>query len=67
MEERVIALEMQVAYQENQIDEMNKVLYRQQEQLDRLINTVVKLHEKYEAISSLVVGEIGEEAPPPHY
>lgn len=67
MEERLISLETRVAYQENMLEELNKIIFRQEEQIEKLRHTVVKLHEKYAALSTSTVGDISEESPPPHY
>ncbi len=37
MEERIIGLETRVAYFENMVEEMNRVIYRQQEEVDFVI------------------------------
>ena len=67
LQEEVISLQTQVAFQENLINEMNMLLFRQQEQIDLINHTIVKLHEKLSEGNDNGIKEISEETPPPHY
>lgn len=63
---RLEDLETKVVYQERTIDQLNEVVTKQQDQVDRLRLEVDQLNKTLKAISSLTV-EGGEEPPPPHY
>ena len=67
IEEAVISLQTQVAFQDKLIDEMNMLIFRQQEQIDRMNHTVVKLYEKMHSGSADTIKQQSEETPPPHY
>jgi SlyX protein len=43
MEERLIELETRLAFQENTVEELNEVVFRQQQQLDRLAEELTRL------------------------
>lgn len=43
MEERLIELETRLAFQENTMEELNEVVTRQQQQLDRLEEQLTRL------------------------
>jgi SlyX protein len=44
-DERLIALEIKASYAEDQIDQLDKVIIRQQEQIDLLINEIASLRQ----------------------
>ncbi len=67
MEEQIVGLETRVAYFENLTDELNRTVYRQQQQIDRLALEINMMKEKINSVSGSLVGNIGDEAPPPHY
>jgi len=68
VEEAIISLETRIAFQEKMIDELNHIIYKQQEQVDYLS---VKMKEVHRKLSSMDRGEnvihASDEAPPPHY
>ena len=65
--ERIIELEIKVAYQEDLLQELNQVVAKQQQQIDRLEATCKLLNERIISISAgLNMASLGEEVPP-HY
>ncbi|MGZ4955565.1 MAG: SlyX family protein [Methylobacter sp.] len=66
-DDRIIELEIKVAYQEDLQQELNKIVGRQQQQIDRLEATCSMLNERIKSLS--VEGSAGEnvEEVPPHY
>ncbi len=66
MDESLIALETKIAYLEHSHEELNLVVFRQQEHIDRLEMAIRKLAEKMNRDEALIT-EQGEETPPPHY
>jgi len=66
-EERLIELEIKAAYQEDLLQELNKIVAEQQLQIDRLEATCEMLNERIKSLS--VEGSAGEnvEEVPPHY
>ncbi len=66
-DDRLIELEIKAAYQEDLLQELNNIVSRQQQQLDRLEATCKILNERIKSLS--IEGSSGEniEEVPPHY
>ncbi len=66
-DERIIELEIKAAYQEDLLQELNKIVADQQQQIDRLEATCRMLNERIKSLST--AGGTGEniEEVPPHY
>ncbi|MGZ8145089.1 MAG: SlyX family protein [Methylosarcina sp.] len=67
-DERIIELEIKAAYQDDLLQTLNKIVSRQQQQIDRLEATCRLLNERIKSLSA----EIGSAEPaapeiPPHY
>ena len=66
LEKRIIELESLVSFQDHTIDQLNQVIYGQQQQIDNVL-------EKIDAVESLVKSQASEEKRtleeerPPHY
>lgn len=67
MEERMISLETRHAFLEETVNEMSKVVYDQQRQIDRLTLTILSLEEKLRDLTPSNVMDSKDETPPPHY
>ena len=67
-DDRIIELEIKAAYQEDLLQELNKIVGQQQQQIDRLEATCRLLNERIKSLSteSSGGGENIEEVPP-HY
>ncbi|MGR9046863.1 MAG: SlyX family protein [Gammaproteobacteria bacterium] len=66
-DERIIELEIKAAYQEDLLQELNKVVSQQQKQIDRLEATCKILNERISSISTAMGSVPPEEELPPHY
>ena len=66
-DERIIELEIKTAYQEDLLQELNKIVGQQQQQIDRLETTCRLLNDRITSLST--VGGSGEaiDEVPPHY
>jgi SlyX protein len=64
---RIIELEIKTAYQEDLLQELNKIVGLQQQQIDRLEATCRLLNDRIKSLST--AGDIGEviDEVPPHY
>ncbi len=62
---RIEALETQVAYQDQTIEDLNKAITEQWSQFEKLQREITKLHAELEQIDASGGGEIVER--PPHY
>jgi SlyX protein len=65
-DERLLELETKVVYQDQIIEDLNGVVTRQQDQLDRLATDLRRLEELLRSLPSEGVSS-DEEPPPPHY
>lgn len=66
MNERLIELETQLAFQDGVIQELNDVVISQQQQLDLLKREMQLLREQFASLNDKMVSS-GNEPPPPHY
>ena len=64
---RLAELEMQFAFQENTIHELNSVVIRQQGQIDQLLRELALIKDRLQDMKTASVIPQAEETPPPHY
>ncbi|MGZ5049931.1 MAG: SlyX family protein [Methylobacter sp.] len=65
-DERIIELEIKAAYQEDLLQELNKIVIAQQQQIDRLELTCKILNDRIQSLSESAPRENASEVPP-HY
>jgi SlyX protein len=65
MEERIIELELKAAEQQQQLDELSQVIYRQQKELDALRSVLQSLASKVQSDPNQIDDKPAEK--PPHY
>ncbi len=46
LEQRLVALEVKAAFAEDTLDQLNLVIYRQQQQIDRLLGELAQLRQQ---------------------
>ncbi|MDD5460946.1 MAG: SlyX family protein [Methylococcales bacterium] len=67
-DDRIIELEIKTAYQEDLLQTLNKIVSRQQLQIDRLEATCTLLNERIKSLSAESSGSAENvEEVPPHY
>jgi len=66
-EDRIIELEIKIAYQEDLIQELNKIVVQHQQQISRLEMACKLLNERIRSLSNVVNAEDSIDQPPPHY
>jgi SlyX protein len=66
-EERIIELEIKAAYQEDLLQELNKIVTKQQQQIDRLEATCEILNERIKSLSLERTSAENVDEVPPHY
>jgi len=66
MEARLIEIEIKLSYAEDTLEELNRTVFRQQEQIDQLRQLVIRLANQIQDMAPLERREPGEERPP-HY
>ena len=65
-DEKIIDIETRLAYQDDTIQQLNDVIYRQQQQIDKLEKTMQLLLERLQELMAGSAGEVIDEKPP-HY
>jgi len=66
-DDRIIELEIKVAYQEDLLQELNKIVSQQQQQIDRLEAICKLLNERIKSLSTESGSGENVEEVPPHY
>jgi SlyX protein len=66
MEARFNELEAKLSFAEDLIDELNRTVFRQQEQLDRMQQQLRLLHQQIQAVTPKEERDLRDEIPP-HY
>jgi SlyX protein len=67
MSDQLIDFEIQLTHQQQQLEELNELVYRQQQVIDALTIELRQIKEQLQIAIPSLVREDGEEAPPPHY
>lgn len=67
MDKRVTELENRVAFQDHTIQELNDVVTRQQQVIDKLSLDLDTLKNQVKNLTPSLVIDESEETPPPHY
>ncbi|NVM86846.1 SlyX protein [Variovorax sp. SG517] len=65
--ERVTELEIKASYAEDLLDQLNMTIYRQQQQIDRLILQVTQLKEQMQSTGPDGAPRNPRDELPPHY
>lgn len=66
MESRLTDLEIKISFTEDQLEELNKIVYRQQQQIELLVNEVRTLREQVNGLQPAEFRSLRDEIPP-HY
>lgn len=66
-EDRITELETKVAYQEHTIQELNDVIYRQQQQIDKVEVMCQHLMDRIQSLAASEGGQQPANEKPPHY
>jgi SlyX protein len=66
-EERLIEIESKISYQEDMVQELNKVIYQQQKQIDRLEAICNSLINHVRDLSDAMAEGSAANEKPPHY
>jgi len=67
MKNRLIELETKISYQDHIIGELNDVVTRQQQQIDRLEKDMERLQAHLKQSGNAEIAHPDEEVPPPRY
>ena len=66
MDSRITELEIKISYAEDMVDELNRVVFRQQQQIDLLVAQINALREQVQADAPAEQRSLRDELPP-HY
>lgn len=67
MESRLTELEIKISYTEDLVDELNRTIYRQQQQIDLLITQIRALREQVQTVQPDGHQHSLRDEIPPHY
>ena len=67
MSDDITDLEIQLTHQQHQVEELNELVYRQQQQIDALTSELRQIKDQLQIVLPSLVKETEEETPPPHY
>ncbi|MBI3101491.1 MAG: SlyX family protein [Burkholderiales bacterium] len=65
-DQRLTELEIKASYTEDLLDQLNLALYRQQQQIDRLVQELARLRQQMPEAGSAAPRNLRDEIPP-HY
>lgn len=66
-EERLIELEIKLAYQEDLTQTLNDIVSEQQKQIQRLEESFTLLHQRQQTLAESIESNQADNQPPPHY
>ena len=66
-EERIIELEIKLAYQEDLTQTLNDIVSEQQKQIQRLEESFTLLHQRQQTLAESIESNQADHQPPPHY
>ena len=66
-EDRLIDLEIRIARQDDLLDELNQVIYKQQKKIDELESLCAALASQVKQLRQMSDEPSGGHEPPPHY
>lgn len=66
-EDRIVDIEIKVTHLEDQVDEMNKVLFRQQQQIDQLTQALTSMAQRFRTLADSKEETSPADERPPHY
>lgn len=67
MSAQITDLEIQLTHQQYQLEELNELVYRQQQQIDALAFELRQIKEQVQIALPSLNSSAEEETPPPHY
>lgn len=67
LEAKLIDLEIRYAHQQNHVDELDKVIYRQQQLIDQLQEKIQLMEKRLKTFGESNILRPEEDSPPPHY
>jgi SlyX protein len=67
MEQRLTELETRMMYQERSLQELNDIVYKQAQTIERHEREMEQLRNQMQSVLPGLVGSADDEAPPPHY
>ena len=67
LEDKLIDMEIRFAHQQDHIEQLDQVVYRQQQHIDELSGRLENLEKRLKSMMESNILKPEEESPPPHY
>lgn len=67
MRDRITEIEIQLTHQQHLVEELNSLMYSQQQEIDSLTAELRQIKAQLQIVLPSLVKDTDEEEPPPHY
>ena len=67
MEQKLIDMEIRFAHQQDHIEQLDRVIYQQQQTIDQLGQRLLQLEKRLKSATEANILKPEEDSPPPHY
>ena len=67
LEQKLIDMEIRFAHQQDHIEQLDQVVYRQQQTIDALTERLVQIEKRFKSVMENNILKPEEDSPPPHY
>ena len=67
LENKLIDMEIRFAHQQDHIEQLDQIIYRQQQTIDELNQRLMQLEKRLKSVTEANILRPEEDSPPPHY
>lgn len=67
LEDKLVDMEIRFAHQQDHIEQLDQVIYRQQQSIDAMQERLAQLEKRLKAATGSNILKPEEDSPPPHY
>ena len=67
LDDKLVDMEIRFAHQQDHIEQLDQVIYRQQQTIDKLEQRVEQLEKRLKTVTDSNILKPEEDSPPPHY
>jgi SlyX protein len=67
VEDKLVDMEIRFAHQQDHVEQLDRIIYRQQQSIDALAERLGQLEKRLKSATETHILQPEEESPPPHY
>jgi SlyX protein len=67
VEDKLVDMEIRFAHQQDHVEQLDRIIYRQQQSIDALAERLGQLEKRLKSATETNILQPEEESPPPHY